>query len=365
MKSKRILQLVACACMMATATQVKAAGEDSVAFNPHWDLRLQGGAAYTLGETKFKDLISPAVAIYGAYRFTPVWGLRAGLSGYESKGAMMKSVYKYNYLQGNVDVVVDLGNAFKYNPKRLFNPYVFLGIGVNGAFNNDDAVALNDAGNRLEYLWRDNKISPVGRGGIGLDIRLCKRVYFNLEVNANVLSDKYNSKKADNPDWVFNAMGGLSIRLGKMEKTVKKAEPAPVQPAVVPEKKPEPKPAVEQPKPQPQKPKPQVVEKVEENVFFKINSSVVAQGEKSKIQRLADYLKAHPQAKVSICGYADKDTGTPQFNKVLSRKRSEAVAAALKALGIPESRISVDYKGDTVQPFNTAEKNRVTVCIAE
>ena len=107
MKSKRILQLVACACMMATATQVKAAGEDSVAFNPHWDLRLQGGAAYTLGETKFKDLISPAVAIYGAYRFTPVWGLRAGLSGYESKGAMMKSVYKYNYLQGNVDVVVD------------------------------------------------------------------------------------------------------------------------------------------------------------------------------------------------------------------------------------------------------------------
>ena len=160
-------------------------------------------------------------------------------------------------------------------------------------------------------------------------------------------------------------MGGLSIRLGKMEKTVKKAEPAPVQPAVVPEKKPEPKPAVEKPKPQPQKPKPQVVEKVEENVFFKINSSVVAQGEKSKIQRLADYLKAHPQAKVSICGYADKDTGTPQFNKVLSRKRSEAVAAALKALGIPESRISVDYKGDTVQPFNTAEKNRVTVCIAE
>ena len=34
------------------------------------------------------------------------------------------------------------------------------------------------------------------------NIRLGGRFYFNLEVNANVLGDKYNSKKAGNPDWV-------------------------------------------------------------------------------------------------------------------------------------------------------------------
>lgn len=46
-------------------------------------------------------------------------------------------------------------------------------------------------------------------------------------------------------------------------------------------------------------------------------------------------------------------------------KRANAVAEALKAKGITENRINVDYKGDTVQPFSTAEENRVSICIAE
>ena len=48
-----------------------------------------------------------------------------------------------------------------------------------------------------------------------------------------------------------------------------------------------------------------------------------------------------------------------------SKKRAEAVAAQLKEKGIDSQRITVDYKGDTVQPFSTAEENRVTICIAE
>ena len=76
-------------------------------------------------------------------------------------------VYKYNYLQGDIDVVVDLANCFKYNYKRVVNPYLFLGVGLNGAFGNDEAVAVNDGGHTLEYLWRDRQFNPVGRGGIG------------------------------------------------------------------------------------------------------------------------------------------------------------------------------------------------------
>ena len=63
------------------------------------------------------------------------------------------------------------------------------------------------------------------------------RVYFNLEVNANVLGDKYNSKKAGNPDWVFNALGGLVIKLGKTHKKVVEEAPEPVAPPVIPEKR--------------------------------------------------------------------------------------------------------------------------------
>lgn len=55
----------------------------------------------------------------------------------------------------------------------------------------------------------------------------------------------------------------------------------------------------------------------------------------------------------------------PLTTKLSRKKRANAVAEALKAKGITENRINVDYKGDTVQPFSTAEENRVSICIAE
>ena len=76
-------------------------------------------------------------------------------------------------------------------------------------------------------------------------------------------------------------------------------------------------------------------------------------------------MKNHADCKVTICGYADKQTGNANINMSLSKKRAEAVAAQLKEKGIDSQRITVDYKGDTVQPFSTAEENRVTICIAE
>ena len=212
----------------------------------------------------------------------------------------------------------------------------------------------------MEYLWRDRQFNPVGRGGIGANVRLGGRVYFNLEVNANVLGDKYNSKKAGNPDWVFNALGGLVIKLGKTHKKVVEEAPEPVAPPVIPEKR-EPvtpkkaEPVVEKAK----------VEKLQENVFFKLNSAVIRASEEAKIERLAAYLTANPQAKVVICGYADKATGTPKINDALSLKRAQAVSKALQVKKIDAGRIRVEHKGDSVQPFTEVEKNRVSICIAE
>ena len=119
--------------------------EGKTVFNPHWFMQVQAGASHTVGEAKFGDLISPAAALNVGYQFTPLWGLRAGLSGWEAKGAWVspETIYKYNYLQGNVDATLDLSNLFcGYNPTRFFNAYLFGGIGVNGAFNNDEAVAI-------------------------------------------------------------------------------------------------------------------------------------------------------------------------------------------------------------------------------
>mgnify|MGYP000927857905 CR=1 FL=1 len=47
------------------------------------------------------------------------------------------------------------------------------------------------------------------------------------------------------------------------------------------------------------------------------------------------------------------------------RKCKKSIMEALKAKGIAADRITVAYKGDTVQPYNTPEENRVSICIAE
>lgn len=333
-------------------------------FTPYWYMGIQAGIGFTRGEVKTGDLISPAAAIYGGYQFTPLWGLRAGISGWQGKGAWVspRQNYKYNYLQGNVDATLDLGNLFAgYNERRIFNPYAFVGVGLNGAFNNDEAVALNTLGYQLEYLWKDNQFSVVGRAGLGAHLRLNSKLYFNLEVNANVLSDKFNSKKAGNADWQFNALAGLTFKFGKKAKTAPEVvsyEPAPVQPAPVVEE--QPRPVVEQPAPVEQR-----KETITENIYFLINSATIRTGEKEKVEKLIEFLRTHADVKVSVCGYADKNTGYAAYNKRLSKKRAEAVADALEAAGIAAERIVVDYKGDTVQPFSSPEQNRVSICVVE
>lgn len=336
-------------------------------FNPHWQLQLQIGGAHTVGEAGFTDLLSPAAALSAGYQFTPLWGLRAGVSGWQGRGAWVSplSKYKFNYLQGNVDALLDLSNLFcGYNHKRFFNAYLFLGAGVNGAFGNDEAVALNDAGYQMEYLWRDNKVSIAGRGGVGANLRLATRVYFNLEVNANLLTDKFNSKKAGNADWQFNALAGFTIKLGKTTKKTAPVRREVVSTPLPAETKPveEPVAIVAEEKKEEKKAEAQTMK---QNIFFTINSAVIRSSEESKIARLVSFLQENPNAAVVVCGYADAATGTATVNERLSRKRAQGVADALKAAGIAPDRIKTDFKGDKEQPFSVVEENRVTICIAE
>lgn len=332
-------------------------------FVPYWYMQLHGGASYTLGEASFGKLISPAAALNFGYQFNPACGLRVGVSGWEAKGAWVgpAEVYKFNYLQGNVDVMFDLFDLGHFNPNRFFNAYLFLGVGVNDRFNNDEAVAVNNSGKKLTYLWTGNKIGIAGRGGLGIKLRISDYVAFNVEANTNIMTDKYNSKKAENPDWQFNLLGGITIKFGKGYKKTAPVyyEPEPVVAEPVKEK---PKKPVVVPK---EVPTEVYVEPLIENIFFKINSAKIQHKESEKVNALVKFMKDNPKTKVAICGYADKETGNAAFNMSLSVKRANSVAKALKDMGISADRITTDAKGDTVQPFDTKEKNRVSICITK
>ena len=335
--------------------------EGKTVFKPHWFMQVQAGAAHTVGEADFTDLISPAAAVNVGYKFAPAFGARLGVSGWQAKAGWVtpSQTYQYKYLQGNLDLMADLSTLFcGFNPKRVFNGYIFGGVGLNHAFDNDEANALDTRSYELEYLWQDKQNLVAGRMGLGCDLRLNDRLAINIEGNANVLSDKFNSKKAGNCDWQFNVLVGLNIKLGK---SYKKTAPVYY----------EPEPIVEQPKPQPvvKQPEPEpvavVVEPMKQNIFFALNSALLQKDQQSKIDAMVAYMEKYPASKVAITGYADKETGNPRINMTLSEKRAKIVADALKDKGIAPDRIVTDFKGDTVQPFRVPEENRVSVCIAE
>ena len=85
-----------------------------------------------------------------------------------------------------------------------------------------------------------------------------------------------------------------------------------------------------------------------------------------KVEDIAAYMKKFPNTKVTITGYADKGTGNPKINAGYAQKRAQKVAELLtQQFGIASSRITVDSKGDTVQPYDQNPLNRVSICVAE
>ena len=378
---KRMKTILAGALLMLSSSAMaqatyEAADGTKYEFQKHMFLNLEGGAQYTLGEAKFKDLISPNVQLGLGYQFSPVFGARLQANAWQSKGGWQADVnpgnYKWKYVAPGIDLMFNLSNLFcGWNPNRVFNLTAFLGGGANIAFDNDEVNAIKNrvgaesiSKYNLEYVWDGTKVSPFGRAGLEAAFRLSDAVALTLEGNANILGDKYNSKnhsgKKLKADWYFNALVGLKINLGK---TYNKILPPPPAPEPAPQPVVEPEPVVEQPAPVVEEVK---IEPLRRDIFFVINKTIIRDTEEQKVKDVADYLAKYPNAKVQVTGYADAGTGNDKINDRLAAGRADAVVKALKEkYGVAESRISYDSKGSRVQPFAENDLNRVTICIAE
>ena len=213
---RRLKTIVAALFLSSAFIYAQAAGR-SDDFKGYWNMFVRSGAAHTVGEAGFGELLSPTASIGFGYRLTPVWGLRADFNGWQGKGATVspKTLYSFNFIQANIDATVDICSIFAgFRSARLLNPYILVGVGANGRFGNDGAVGIKD---RLTpgYVWDGTKFSPTGRAGVGLDIRLSDQIDLNLEVNSNILTDKFNSKVGSAVDFQHNALIGLKFNFGK------------------------------------------------------------------------------------------------------------------------------------------------------
>ena len=362
MKIKNILLsgVMAMSCLVANAQD---APKTEYVFNPHWYVQGQIGAQYTLGEVKFGDLISPNIQLGVGRQFSPIWGARFSVNAWQSKGGINeyswadgakvgKEKYNWKYIAPMVDGTLNLSNALcGYNPNRVVNVGLLAGIGLNVGFSNDDAVALaathaqhNHGSENLNYAWDGTKVRFVGRVGANVDFRINDAWSIGIEANANVLSDNYNSKKAGNGDWYFNALVGVRYNIGKTYSTRTITPPAPVEKIVerIVEK------IVEVPAKTEERVK---GGKLRREVFFTIGKNKISQDGFNKIQEVVDFMKKYPEATVTVTGYADRGTGSAKFNDRIAARRADVVETELVNRGIARDRIVKSSKGSRVQPF--------------
>ncbi|MCP9612446.1 OmpA family protein [Coprobacter tertius] len=99
-------------------------------------------------------------------------------------------------------------------------------------------------------------------------------------------------------------------------------------------------------------------------VTFRQSSSVIDASQRLNVERVADYLKNHPNAKVEINGYASPE-GNLDFNIKLAQARAESVKSMLiKKYKISSTRITAKGKG-IGDMFSEPTWNRVSICTIE
>ena len=94
------------------------------------------------------------------------------------------------------------------------------------------------------------------------------------------------------------------------------------------------------------------------SVYFDLGSSKLSAREKAHLEFFANNV-VKGDTKLSVNGYADKQTGSAKYNQTLSEKRVKTVVDFLTKAGASESNIETAAHGSSVQLFDGAAKNRV------
>lgn len=334
---------------------------------PYNFIGLQGGVQNTFNSefNNWKTFTPTASFSIGRW-FTPVVGARLHLNGAWAKSGINYPLgtedghYNYNYVTPTADVLVNLCTLFGKKDWYPVNLVFVGGLGANYAFENYFRSEEKALGSTMLYADNDNRWGFNGKVGLMLDIPICKWLSFNLEGDLNA---RYVGKHEVFNDDILQFVGqaGLTLKFG-----YKKAKPAPV--------------AAAEPEPEPQPVYRTRIDtiwyddvqykdkfagqKTEWKVYYGLAGSDFPDSAK-ELKEACEFAKKYEGVKMNVVGYADKGTGTPSVNMKYSKLRAEKAVKAMKDAGIDGSLISMDYKGDTVQPFADNDKNRVVIITAE
>ena len=246
---------------------------------------------------------------------------------------------------------MNLSQLIKRYHERPFDVGIIAGIGFNRSFSHASSF--------------------MGRLGLQGSTRINEALDFNVELMANGVSDRWNGRDDHGIDTYFDLTVGLTYKFGtgfkcascitteypevyyseeelnemvNMEREQAQREAAATVDTVYVE---------------PDCPPAKTVQGIRSHVTFAIGRTAITPSQEMNVQAVANYLKENPDAKASVTGYADSGTGTAEINQRLARQRAEAVRDLLvQKYGIDESRLTVDSKGSSEQPFAENDWNR-------
>ncbi len=362
------------ALMFLTTVPVLAQGEyeeeNGHRLPPYNFIGLQGGVQNTFNK-EFNNwkTFTPTASISFGRMFNPVVGARLHFNGIWDKSGVNYPLqnadghYNYNYVTGSADALVNLCTLFGKKDWYPVNLFFIGGLGANYAFENAGNCEAVAAGSDMLYADNDDRWAFNGRVGLGLEIPIVRWLSFTLEGDLNA---RFVGKSEVFNDDVLQmtAQAGLNFKFGY--KKVKKEEPIVAQTVV------------ETPTETAARPEyrtridtiwyDDVTYKdvtanrdIKKEIFFEVRESNVASTD-AQISAVAEFLKGVKNAEITITAYADKETGSPKVNMNYSKQRAQKTRQALINKGVDPSIIkSVEWKGDTEQPYADNDKNRVSI----
>ena len=354
----------------------------------NWFFGVYAGTNFSVAEnTRFNrgKMFGPSFGLSVGKWFSPAVGARlrwAILQQHHMVNTEMQEafsdvygdgVYKHGMTSVFFDGLFNFNNIFaKYRESSRFNVIGVLGLGFNSSFGYSDNISdWNKLHNGYEVDTRGGTYLAL-HAGLMLSYKLNDAIDLNLESTYNATDDGYNGVRYDRKyDGYMYIVAGMTwhfkdhygdrrfryvtmtdqARIDELNRKINEQRAQLVPPPPVT----------------------QIKQKVVENevlnmtVSFVIDKYNITDLQKENVKAAARYLEDHPDINLIITGYADVETAYPAYNLQLSKRRAEAVYDMMvKEFNVDPSRIRVDYKGDTVQPYERKnEWNRVVVFVTE
>lgn len=403
MKSKLVILSLLVAGAAATATAQTKEKFYSEKAKDNVFISVAGGAQVNLNpDNSFGKALTPHVSVSLGKWINPVWGFRGQVSAWSQKLNMSRNsgtvnlvgsdlVYtpgnsneyrSFNYINTHLDGLMNLSNLLcGYNPNRVFNLSVFAGPGFTFARDRSNETLVttfsNSSANTGTYVREveSGKIKPMVNGSVGLlaNFFVSKSLSIDLEARGEVSPSVFGKFSGNSyTDGAVSLTAGLTYTFGGRKFTPVAAqvdeaalnneinryrsELARAQADLANAKN-----ALANAKPVVKEVTKEVVVAGPRAIFFRIGSARIDDYNRVNIELAAKILKANPDKKYKVAGYADKATGSSSWNQKLSEKRAQNVYDALVKEGVSKDQLEYVGFGGTENMFGKNYLNRVVI----